>query len=94
MNSFSSIKQLAGFFSHGFKTINNFLIKVWSVIERPTGSTTGTRSGHTNTTSGQTSITSGQTSTNGQTNGPTSTANGKTTTTSGETSTTSTSSVQ
>ena len=41
----------------------------WSVIKRPTDSTTSTASGEADTTSGQTDTTSGQTSTtSGQTN--------------------------
>ena len=60
--------------------ICSYLLSVyWSVIKRPTDSTTSTTSGQTDTTSGQTDTTSGQTST---TSGQTSTTSGKTSTTS------------
>ena len=68
--------------------ICSYLLSVyWSIIKRPTDSTTSTTSGQTDTTSGQTDTTSGQTST---TSGKTSTTSGKTSTASEKTSTEST----
>ena len=50
-------------------SFQHFRTERWSVIERPTDSTTGTTSGQTDTTSVQTSTTSGRKcTTNGQTN--------------------------
>ena len=67
-----------------FKLFKKKFRELWSVIKRPTDSTTSTKSG-------QTDITSGQTSTiNGQTNGQTSTTSEKTSTARRQTSTTST----
>ena len=68
------------------KRICNFTLECqfqWSVIKRPTDSTTSTASGQTDTTSGQTDTTSGQTSTTrGQTYGQTSATSEQTSTTS------------